>query len=174
MRRPCFRALAPASVLLLLVPAPARAGRPVETAPAVELQDQAGRVVRIADLRGRVVLVDFWASWCGPCAASFPMLDDLYRRRHGEGLEVLAVNVDEERAAADRFLAGRSHQMPVFFDPKGVSPEAFHVEGMPSSYLLDRQGRIRFRHVGYRSSVGPVLEREVGELLSEEVPVAKP
>lgn len=174
MPRGSGRAFGLAGALLLFLPAAGQADRPPEAAPPVELRDGAGRVVRLADLRGRVVLVDFWASWCGPCEASFPVLDDLYRRRHGDGLEVLAVNVDEERRAADRFLARRSHQMPVFFDPKGVAPEAFHVEGMPSSYLLDRKGRIRFRHVGYQSSVGPVLEREVAELLAEEVPVAKP
>lgn len=165
-----------AAVLLLgsLGGGAARADRQADAvAPAVELHDGSGRTTRLADLRGRVVLVDFWASWCGPCSQSFPFLDGLYRRRHAEGLEVLAVNVDEDRQAADRFLSSRPHQMTVFFDPKGAAPSAFRVEGMPSSYLIDRRGRIRFRHVGYKASAASVIEREVEELLSEEVPVAQ-
>jgi len=161
------------------LPVLAAAGRtgvsqPAPDAPAVELRGPEGETVRLADFKGKVVLVDFWASWCAPCQASFPMLDRLYRQRHSDGLEVLAINVDEERQAAEAFLAKRPHAMPVFFDPKGHAPEAFRVEGMPSSYLLDRRGRIRFKHVGYTSSVGAAYEREVDALLAEEAPSANP
>jgi thiol-disulfide isomerase/thioredoxin len=123
--------------------------------------------VRLSDFKGKVVLIDFWASWCRPCQSSFPKLDALYRQRHRDGLEVLAINVDEERPRAEEFLERRPHEMPVFFDPKGHAPDAFQVEGMPSSYLVDRRGRIRFKHVGYTSAVGSAYKREVDELLSE-------
>jgi thiol-disulfide isomerase/thioredoxin len=139
-------------------------------APDVELRSADGQALRLTDLKGKVVLVDFWASWCGPCKASFPALDALYKRRHDDGVEVLAVNVDEDRRAAEGFLKERPHAMPVFFDPKGRAPEAFHVAGMPTSYLLDRRGRIRFKHEGYTSATGSAQEREIEVLLAEKEP----
>lgn len=176
MVRSWSRPLVIALALLASVAAARSSGlaQPPAQAPDIELRGPAGDVSRLAALVGRVVLVDFWASWCRPCEASFPVLDDLYRRRHGEGLEVLAINVDEERRDAERFLRTRPHEMPVFFDPKGRAPEAFRVEAMPSAYVLDRQGRIRFRHVGYTASSGSEYEREVQELLVEEAPIANP
>jgi cytochrome c biogenesis protein CcmG/thiol:disulfide interchange protein DsbE len=158
----------------LAVPGAGAAGHPdpPAEAPAIELREAGGEPVRLSDFKGKVVLIDFWASWCGPCRSSFPMLDALYRQRHRDGLEVLAINVDEERQQAEEFLERRPHEMPVFFDPQGHTPEAFRVEGMPSSYLVDRRGRIRFKHVGYTSSVGAAYEREVDELLAEEAPSA--
>ena len=136
-------------------------------APNVELQRADGGTVRLSNFKGKVVLIDFWASWCGPCKASFPALDAVYKRRHADGLEVLAVNVDEDRRAADEFLEERPHEMPVFFDPRGRAPAAFRVDGMPSSYLLDRRGRIRFKHMGYTAAIGSAQEREVEALLAE-------
>jgi thiol-disulfide isomerase/thioredoxin len=156
----------------LALPSASVAGHPDEApqAPPIELRGPEGETVRLSDFKGAVVLIDFWASWCKPCQSSFPMLDKLYRERHHDGLEVLAVNVDEDQQEAQAFLHGRPHEMPVFFDPKGHAPEAFKVEGMPSSYLVDRRGRIRFKHEGYTSAIAAAYAREVDALLSEEAP----
>jgi cytochrome c biogenesis protein CcmG, thiol:disulfide interchange protein DsbE len=143
------------------------AGAPGTPAPDVALPDGHGRLVRLSDLKGHVVLVDFWASWCAPCRTSFPKLDALYRELHPRGLDVLAVNVDERQRDADGFLEGHPHAMPVLFDPKGQTPQAFAVRGMPTSVLLDRSGTIRFTHVGYTDKTVDTYREEIDRLLGE-------
>jgi peroxiredoxin len=136
-------------------------------APRLELPARDGRTVRLADLLGRVVVVDFWASWCGPCQRSFPDLDALYREHHERGLEVLAVTVDETRAEADAFLAARPHRMTVLFDPSAKAAAAFGVEGMPTTFVVDRRGMVRARHEGYSPQVARALRADVERLLAE-------
>ena len=103
-------------------------------APQIEVQARDGKRVRLADFRGKVLLVDFWASWCGPCKTSFPVLDTLYRELHPRGLEVLAVNVDERRDDAEEFLRSRSHGCWWLSTPRGVPPrlEGRHAQLLPS------------------------------------------
>jgi len=156
-----FQALIIACAIL---PGRASANRP---APKLELPAIDGTTIRLSDLRGKVVLVDFWASWCIPCKASFPALDGLYRELHDRGLEVLAVNVDERRRDADAFLAGRSPAMTVVFDPRGAMPSAFNVRAMPSSAVIDRAGNIRFTHEGYSNKTLESYRREIAMLLVE-------
>jgi thiol-disulfide isomerase/thioredoxin len=135
--------------------------------PNVSVQTAAGATVRLADYKGKVVLVDFWASWCPSCKTSFPALDALHREYQVKGLEVLAVNVDERRRDADTFLDAHPHGLTVLYDPKGVSPQAFGVKGMPSSFLIDRAGTIRFTHMGYSGDVDSSYRQEIAQLLSE-------
>ena len=137
-------------------------------APDVVVHDGAGEPVRLSALKGKVVLVDFWASWCVPCKTSFPALDRLYKEYAPRGLEVLAVNVDEAHGRADAFLAAHPHEMPVVFDPTGAAPLAFGVKGMPSSYVIDKAGAIRFIHMGYSGNVDLAYRREIELLLREK------
>jgi cytochrome c biogenesis protein CcmG/thiol:disulfide interchange protein DsbE len=134
-------------------------------APDVTLKTDSGDAVHLSDYRGQVVLVDFWASWCVPCKTSFPALDALYREYHARGVEVLAVNLDERRRDADLFLDEFPHTIAVLFDPKGTSAEAFGVRGMPSSFIIDAEGVIRFTHIGYRAEVAASYRREIVQLL---------
>ena len=136
-------------------------------APALELPDEHGTLVSLGALRGRVVLVDVWASWCVPCKAAFPEYDALFKEYRDRGFEVLAVNVDERRADADRFLATRPHAMPVLFDPKGVTPQRFQLNGMPTSYFIDRRGNIRFRHEGFTLKDLTTYRSRIEQLLAE-------
>ena len=111
-------------------------------APAFALPAADGHVVALDGLRGRVVYVDFWASWCGPCRRSFPWMNDLQQRFGSRGLEIVAINVDKRRADADRFLQQFPATFTVVFDPAGVTPAAYAVPGMPTSYLIDARGKV--------------------------------
>jgi thiol-disulfide isomerase/thioredoxin len=136
-------------------------------APAIALPDRSGSLIPLQSFRGRVVLLDIWASWCPPCRVAFPAYDALYREYRARGFDVLAVNVDEKRSAADDFLKGRDFQIRVLFDPKGTAPAGFKLRGMPTSYLIDRQGAIRFSHEGFTDKVVPQYRREIEQLLAE-------
>jgi len=144
-------------------------GRPAAAtqAPDVTLQRADGGRIHLSDYKGKVLLVDFWASWCTSCKTAFPALDGLYREYQPRGFEALAVNLDEERRSADAFLAAHPHHLNVLFDPKGASPAAFGVRGMPTSFLIDRAGTIRFTHVGYAGNVDATYRKEIAQLLGE-------
>lgn len=154
-------------VLMLGLTAQAFAQVAATPAPALELPTADGAAVSLASLRGKVVLVDVWASWCVPCKAAFPEYDALQREYRARGFEVLAVNVDERRADADRFLAGRSPALTVVFDPKGVAPERLKVHGMPTSFLVDRRGHIRYTHEGFTAKDLATYRRRIEALLAE-------
>jgi len=136
-------------------------------APDVAVQTADGSTVRLSTFTGKVVLVDFWASWCTSCRSSFPALDAIYNDYHARGLEVMAVNLDEKRRDAEAFLDRYPHRMTVMFDPTGSSAQKFGVKGMPTSFLIDRGGVIRFTHVGYGGEVAATYRQEIATLLAE-------
>ncbi len=114
---------------------------------------------------GKAVVVDFWASWCPPCRKALPFLDTLYAEHAAQGLTVIAVNVDEERADADAFLARRSLALPLVFDGRGECPQAFDVQAMPSTYLVDRRGVVRGVRHGFREAEREEIRRQIAALL---------
>jgi cytochrome c biogenesis protein CcmG/thiol:disulfide interchange protein DsbE len=120
-------------------------------------------------LHGKVVLVDFWASWCGPCLQSFPWMNDLHTRHGGDGLVIVAVNVDQDRALADAFLKKIPPQFRVEYDAAGSLAQQFGVEAMPTSFLIDRAGRVRVRHAGFREKHREDREQQIVQLLKEPV-----
>ena len=158
--------------LLCLVALPATAGVQVgQVAPPVSLPllatDNPG-MLSLQSLQGKVVYLDFWASWCGPCRVSFPQLEELRQEFGPQGFEVLAVNVDEFEPDALRFLEEVSVTYPVVRDGAGDTPATFGILGMPTGYLIDRAGTIRLIHQGYRKSDGAALRTEIMELLGEQ------
>ena len=118
-------------------------------------------------LHGRVVYLDFWASWCAPCRQSFPWMNALQSRYSGRGLTVLAVNLDHERADADLFLEHLGPAFEVRFDPQGDWARYFKVQGMPTSVILDRAGKPRFTHIGFDKRDAPAFEAQIQQLLAE-------
>jgi thiol-disulfide isomerase/thioredoxin len=98
----------------------------------------------------KVVLVDFWASWCGPCAGSFPVMEELHQRYKERGLVIVAVNVDEKAADMEAFLKKRSASFAVVRDAEHKLVSAVNVKAMPTSFILDGTGKVRFMHNGFR------------------------
>lgn len=126
-----------------------------------------GQSTSLSALRGNIVYLDFWASWCGPCRMSFPQLDQLRRELGASGFEVLAVNVDEFEDDALGFLDDIPVSYPVVRDGSGQSPEDWGIRGMPTGFLIDRNGVVRKIHQGYRRSDGESLRAEIVQLLGE-------
>ena len=153
---------------ILAAAAPAAASLEAgERAPAFEAPalEPGAPPVTLAALRGRVVYVDFWASWCVPCRQSMPVLDALARRHGPRGFSVVGVNKDASATDAQRFL----RRVPVGFalasDADDAVAKAFGVKAMPSGYLVDREGVVRRVHRGFDAATAATLEREIEELL---------
>lgn len=136
------------------------------TAPAFSIASEAGQI-SLSEHKGKVVYLDFWASWCSPCRTSFKWLNEAQERYGSQGLVIIAVNVDQDKEAARQFLKENPVSFKVGFDPEGSVAKAYKVLGMPSSYLIDRNGRLQSTHVGYRQKDKPALEEEVRKLVSE-------
>lgn len=152
--------------LIVPIPAAARTPRLPQQAPDFTLPAAAG-AISLHELRGKVVFIDFWASWCGPCRASFPWMDDILNRYGDQGLVIVAINLDKEREAADEFLRRYPSQFTVGFDPAGRTAVAFNVQAMPSSFIVSRDGRIVYAHEGFEPGKVQTLEDRIKEALSQ-------
>lgn len=144
-------------------------GRTATQAPPFALDGPSGPV-SLAALRGSVVYVDFWASWCAPCRQSFPWMNTLVERYAEQGLAVVAINLDASPADADEFLASTGPRFDIAFDPSGGSAEAYGVMGMPSSYLVGPDGQLLYSHIGFRPADRATIEAEIEQALSALVP----
>lgn len=138
-----------AAVLMLAVSAPAMALSSNEPAPDFTLKSNSGGNVKLSELRGQVVMVNFWASWCGPCRQEMPLLDALHQRYKDLGFTVLGVNVEEDPAAARSLLEEVPVTFPILFDSNNRVSEAYEVDAMPSTVIVDRDGKVRYIHKGY-------------------------
>jgi thiol-disulfide isomerase/thioredoxin len=153
-------------IALAAVPAVAGAVGVGESAPGFSLANAKGDTVALDRLKGQVVYVDFWASWCGPCKRSFPWMNELAERYGDKGFTVVAVNVDKKREDAERFLAGTPARFTVVYDAPGATPAAWAVKGMPSSYLVDRSGRVVMVEQGFRDEQKAAVEQRIRDLVA--------
>jgi len=139
-------------------------------APDFEGHTMAGKTLSLSELKGQVVLLDFWASWCKPCQKEFPFLVKLSKQYRKKGLRVVAVNLDEDAAKMKKFL-GRLHLLipfPVVSDPKGKIARLYKVDRMPTTALIGRDGKMHFRHGGFKDSFKKEYLAEINSLLQEE------
>lgn len=120
----------------------------------------------MASHQGKVIYLDFWASWCGPCRKSFPWMNDMQKKYQQQGLVIISVNVDNDKALADEFLAEVPANFHIAYDPKGKLARKFKLKGMPSSYLIDRSGKMVSAHVGFSASKKSKYEQEIRNLLN--------
>jgi len=145
-----------ASALLLAValalspPLPAASTAPGAPAAAFQLPAAAGDPVSLAGLKGQVVLINFWASWCGPCRQEMPILDQLYKKYKSAGFTLLGINVEPKSGDALAFLKSTPVSFPILFDTQSTVSNLYEVSGMPSTVIVDRKGTVRYIHHGYR------------------------
>ncbi|WP_096084858.1 TlpA disulfide reductase family protein [Agaribacterium haliotis] len=128
---------------------------------------ETGAMVSLSDYKGKVVYLDFWASWCGPCRVSLPLLNDMYKELAPKGFEVVAVNIDETQADAVNFLTEYPVDYPVLADPEGSVPAVYEPKGMPTSYLIDRSGRVQIVHTGFKKGDLPAIRSKIETLLAQ-------
>ena len=133
-------------------------------APQFELQGMDG-AVQLAKLSGKVVYVDFWASWCGPCRQSFPWMNEMQAKYGARGLQIVGINVDAKSEDAKTFLATTPAKFTIAFDPKGATPRQYGIKGMPSSVLIGPDGKVLLEHSGFRDADRAELEAKIQSAL---------
>ena len=167
-----YRARTSPRILLATLALVGLAGAP---ASALDVGDEAhdfeapllkgGQVMNLSDHRGKVVYLDFWASWCDPCTKAIPAIEELRKEFPSDQFQVLAVNVDKSKKKATKFLKKTPIGYPSVADPRGKLPRKFGLETMPTSYLIDREGVIRYVHRGFRKGDIDELRKEISKLV---------
>lgn len=152
------------AIVLALCAASAQALEKGAPAPQFDLQGLDG-AVKLAKLQGKVVYVDFWASWCGPCRQSFPWMNEMQAKYGARGLQIVGVNVDANSADARQFLAATPARFTIGFDPQGATPRSYGIKGMPSSVLIGPDGKVLLEHSGFRDADRAELEAKIQSAL---------
>ncbi|PUB83114.1 MAG: TlpA family protein disulfide reductase [gamma proteobacterium symbiont of Ctena orbiculata] len=153
--------------LLLLACGYTVAAKQPSMAPDFTLKSREGVNIKLSELRGQVVMVNFWASWCGPCRQEMPLLQQLFDRYQSLGFSLLGVNVDEDRAAADKMLSDLPVSFPILYDDRSKVSKQYQVKAMPSTFMVDRDGRIRYLHKGYKPGYEEEYQQQIRQLLRE-------
>ncbi len=159
-----LRRLAAAALATLALGANAVPSGP---APDFTLRALDGPNLRLQEQRGRVVMVNFWATWCGPCRQEMPQLNKLYDKYRSAGFVLLGVNVDEDSRNAATAAAKLGVKFPVLLDSDKKVSQLYDLATMPSTVLIDRDGRVRYVHRGYREGTEELYEKQIRELLKD-------
>jgi len=137
-------------VAALTLSLPALAAAPTGPAPAFTLASRAGQDVSLAQYKGQVVMINFWASWCGPCRQEMPLLEGIYKKYNKMGFTMLGVNVEPDSNAANEWLKATPVSFPILYDRDSKVSKLYDVAGMPSTVIIDRGGKLRVLHRGYK------------------------
>jgi len=156
-----------AALMSLSTPFPAAAAEEVKPAPDFTLKSMGGKNLKLSEMAGSVVLVNFWASWCGPCREEMPLLNSLHNKYEPLGFTVLGVNVEEDVKGAEGFLKNFPVDFPVLLDSDNRVSEQYKVIAMPTTVVVDRDGNMRFLHQGYKSGDEAKYRQMVKKLVRE-------
>ena len=156
------------SGLVLLLSA-GSAGADIDKGPAPDftLKSHGGENLRLSEFRGEVVMINFWASWCGPCRQEMPLLEELYAQYQPLGFTILGVNVEEDSSKAKQLLKDIPVSFPVLFDNESEVSKLYKVVAMPSTVLVDRDGNVRYLHQGYKPGYEEHYQEQVRALIRE-------
>jgi peroxiredoxin len=160
----------PLLVLLFAAAVPWTAAAPLaptSPAPDFTLRTLDGQKLRLGEQRGRVVLVNFWATWCGPCRQEMPHLNKLYEKYRSSGFVLLGVNVDDDTTQAAGVATRLGVTFPVLPDADKRVSRQYDLSAMPSTVLIDRDGKVRYLHRGYQSGYENTYDKQIRELLKE-------
>jgi len=136
-------------------------------APAFTLTSLSGQQAALSQYKGQVIMVNFWATWCGPCQQEMPLLEQMYKKYKPAGFTLIGVNVDKEAPPVKELLARKPVSFPVLLDPANQVSKAYHVDEMPSSVIIDRKGEIRYIHRGYRPGDENEYQDRIRQLIRE-------
>lgn len=153
-------------VIVAGLSAPAFAGATTgKAAPEFTLPSMSGSNLRLKEQRGKVVMLNFWATWCGPCRQEMPLLDKLYRQYRSKGFQLLGVNIDNDKKNASNMARKLGVSFPVLFDPEKKTADSYGVSAMPYTVMIDRDGVVRSVHKGYVPGTEKKYENEIRTLL---------
>ncbi|RMH22828.1 MAG: TlpA family protein disulfide reductase [Gammaproteobacteria bacterium] len=136
-------------------------------APDFTLKSRSHHNLKLSEHRGEVILINFWASWCAPCRREMPHFEKLYRKYQKLGLSIWGINIDEEPGQANDLLKQIHVSFPILYDPENDTPAQYEVEAMPSSFIIDRDGNIRYAHKGYVDGDEIIYEKQLKKILME-------
>lgn len=138
-----------------------------DAAPDFTLPSSTGENVRLAEQRGQVVMLNFWASWCGPCRKEMPLLDEMSKRYSAAGFVLYGVNVEEDNTDAKKLIKELGVSFPILYDTESKASSLYNVDAMPTTVVIDKKGEIRFVNRGYKAGDENKYRDQIRELIKE-------
>jgi peroxiredoxin len=167
MRRKIVCLALVAGLSVALMPVPLLAGEAAGPAADFSLPSRAGQSVSLAALRGQVVLINFWATWCGPCRKEMPLLEQIQKKYAPLGFTMLGINVEEDTTQMEAFLGDVPVSFPILLDPANTISKLYDVAAMPSTVIIDRKGNVRYIHQGYQPGDESRYQDVIRQLIRE-------